>query len=144
MTGTLDSHTRIAAALGIHLPDLYKDVLSRIEEMKEKAARRKLETFSHSSGAVAQLLTTGVLQKKMTPILLKLKGKGHTETEEFSGGAERFIYILKGTIELTLGNERQVLKHGASLYFQASLPHHFRNPLNSESWCLSVLTPSSL
>src|SRR5688572_14590497 len=77
MTGTLDSHMKIADVLGIRLPELYDDVLSKISEVKDKLAKQKVETFSHSSGAVAELLTTGILQKKMMPILLKIKAKGH-------------------------------------------------------------------
>lgn len=144
MTGTLESHMRIAEALGLHLTELYKGVIDKIEEKKEKEVRRKLETFSHSSGAVAELLTTGVLQKKMMPLILKLKGGGYTETEEFAAGTERFVYSLKGEVEINLTDEKRSLKAGECLYFNAATPHHFRNLLKSESWCLLVITPTSL
>lgn len=144
MTGTLDSHMKIADVLGIRLPDLYDDVLTKINEIKDKIAQQKVETFSHSSGAVAELLTTGILQKKMMPILLKIKSKGHTESEEYAVAAERFLYILKGAFQITIGPETKTIRAGESLYFNASLPHHFKNPLGSESWALSVMTPAAL
>ena len=144
MTGTLNSHMRIAEMLGLRLPELYEQVTLPLEAAKDKAARQKVETFSHSSGAVAELLTSGVLQKKMMPVLLKIRPKGRTETEEFSPGAERFIYVLKGSLEVQVDNDRKTLKSGESLYFNGALPHSFRNLSNSESLCLSVTSPVAL
>ena len=144
MTGTLDSHRRIADVLGIRLPELYQNVLDDLNENKEKKARQKIETFSHSSGTVAELLTTGILQKKMMPVLLKLKPKGHTETEEYPTLTERFLYVIKGTVELRLNKDTKTLKHYESLYFNAALPHQIWNRHKSESWVISVITPSSL
>ena len=144
MTGTLDSHMQIAEALGVRLPDLYEQVIDKVYEKQDEKARKRVETYSHSSGAVAELLTTGVLQKKMMPVVLKLKNGGHTASEEYSGITERFIYVTKGALEIRLENDSKTLKQGDSLYFDASLPHSFRNPLKSEVEALSVLTPSSL
>ena len=144
MTGTLSSHMKIAEALGMNLPDLYEDVLGKISDAKDKAIKQKLETFSHSSGAVAELLTTGILQKKMMPVLLKIKSKGQTESEEYQPGAERFIYVLKGSVEVNSEKEKKPLKKRDSLYFSASSPHYFKNPSKSECQLLSILTPSSL
>lgn len=144
MTGTLDSHMRIAEALGLRLPELYEEVLTRTEQAKEKVACQKIETFSHSSGAVAELLTSGILKKKMTPVLLKIKPRGRTEMEEYPVSTERFLYILKGSVEIRIGNKRRPLKTGECLYLNAAAPHYFTNPSKSEAWCLSVMTPASL
>jgi len=144
MTGTLDSHRRIADALGVRLTELYDSVMRQIAEAKDRKTLQKLETFSHSGGAVAELLTTGVLQKKMMPVLLKLKGKGHTETEELAFSSERFVYILKGSVSVILASDQKTLNQGETLYFNASLPHHFINRLKSESRILSIITPTSL
>lgn len=144
MTGTLESHMRIADTLGVRLPQLYDNVLSHNAGIKEEAVRQKIENFSFSTGAVAEILTGGILQKKMMPSLLKLKPKGHTQTEEFKDGTERFAYILSGSIELLVGREKHALSAGESLYFDASTPHHFTNKLKSPAQILSILTPASL
>ena len=144
MTGTLDSHRRIAEILGLRLPELYESVMQQIAEFKDKKVRQKMETFSHSGGAVAELLTTGVLQKKMMPVLLKIKPRGRTETEEHSASSERFVYILKGYIEAVIGRDRRPLNQGQSLYFQGSAPHYFVNKLKTECQLISVITPTSL
>lgn len=144
MTGTLDSHMRIAQALGMRLPDLYESVAKDLGAARDKTVQKKLETFSHSSGAIAELLTTSVLQKKMMPVLLKIKPGGHTETEEYSSSSERFIYLLKGSLVILLGDEEKPLKEKESLYFNASQSHSFKNSSKNEARLLSVLTPASL
>lgn len=143
MTGTLESHMKLADVLGIRLPQLYDTVISQIHADKEKSVLKKLEGFSPSGGAVAELLTTGILQKKMMPILLKLKPRGRTEVEKYPALTERFLYVLKGSLEVRVGKETKALGQGESLYFDASSPHRLRNTSRSESRCLSVMTPAS-
>lgn len=144
MRGTVNAHMKIAEALNIRLPDLYEGVLSGQQAKEEKISKKKIETFSHASGAVAELLTSGALQKKMLPVLLKIKAGGRTETEEYPIGTERFAYIMSGAVELTLGTETLSLKRGESLYFNAARPHHFENQGTAEAVCMSVITPASL
>ena len=144
MTGTLESHMRIAETLGIRLPQLYGDVMDDAAAPREEAARHKIENFSFSTGAVAEILTGGILQKKMMPSMLKIKPKGHTQTEEFQGGAERFAYVVLGNVELMLGKAKHALSAGESLYFDASVPHHFTNKSKGQAEVLSILTPVSL
>ena len=143
MTGTLDSHMRISNVFGINLPDLYQEVVGKLTEARERETRQRVETFSHSSGAVAELLTTDILRKKMMPILLKIKKGGRTENEQYAPFTERFIYALKGALEVRIGSAARTLSAGESLYFDASQPHHFTNPSKSESVCLSVMTPAA-
>ena len=144
MTGTLDSHRRIAEALGVRLTELYDSVMQQLTESKDKKVLQRLGSFSHSGGTVAELLATGVLQKKMMPVLLKIRGKGHTEAEEYPAFTERFVYIVKGSAELHIGKEAWSLAQGQSLYFNASNPHSFRNRVKTETQILSVITPVSV
>ena len=144
MTGTLESHMKISEALGLNLPSLYEHVIAKSNETREKAVKQKIETFSHSSGAVSEMLTTNILRKKMMPVLLKLKPGGRTETEEFAAGTERFVHAVKGSVEISAEREKSEIGPGESFYFDASKPHHFKNLTRSEAWMLSVSTPVSL
>ncbi len=144
MVGTLDSHMRIAQALGLRLPDLYEEAAQKMDESRDNEMRQKLETFSHSSGAVSELLTTGILQKKMMPVLMRLKPKSFSATEDYPPLTERFIYVLKGSVELTINREQRKLDAGDSLYFTASVPHSFKNTAKTDSELVSVITPTSL
>ena len=145
MTGTLDSHVKITAALGVRLPELYEGVLAQREADKQQRTRDKVEAFFHSTGAIAELLTTGgLLRKKLMPVRLKLKPRGRTEREEYPPYTERFVYVMRGMLTISVGSVTHRLKAHDSLYFDASLPHHFQNLSSSETWCLSIMTPASL
>ncbi len=144
IVGTLDTHMKLAQALGVSLPDLYKSTLTRINQPKETGIKAKVERFSHSSGAISEILTTGILQKRMLPILLRLKAKGKTEVEEFPSMTERFIYVFKGKLAVVLDKEINTLQAGERIYFDGSVPHNFKNLGSQEVVCLSIMTPVSM
>ena len=144
MTGTVESHSLIAGVLGIQLPDLYGDVIERLSQEKDQKIRQKLAGYSHSNGAIAELLTTSVMQKKMMPLLIKIKGKGRTEGEQFPVFTERFLYVLKGKFEVEIGKERRQISEGESLYFDGAQYHRAVNLGSTEGKLLSVITPVSL
>lgn len=141
MTGTLDSHQRIAQALEIRLPDLYQQVLAQEEARSEGQAKEKFETFFHKNGVVAELLTSGFLRKKMMPVLLRLEPHRSADSEAYTIGSERFLYVLEGQLRLTIGKDNHPLKAGESIYFQASIPHQLHNTFDNPAAVLSVLTP---
>ena len=143
MTGTLDSHMRLAEVFGVRLPDLYNQVLNKVDQAKEKQLKQKIETFSHSSGVTSEILTTDIFHKKMMPTLIRIKPRSKTSQEEYSAESERFVYVVKGAVEILIGQDKKVLKTGDSLYFGAGRPHTFKNTSSLQAVCLSILTPAS-
>ena len=139
MTGTVNSHVRIAEVLGVKLTDLYEDSLKKIYETKEKLAKKRIESLSATGNVVAQLLASGSPHKKMMPVLLRIKGGSHTNTEEFPALSERFLFVVRGCLEARIHEEVKLLKTGDSLYFDASLAHSLKNPAKTEAQCLSVI-----
>jgi len=144
MTGTLSSHSLIAQALGISLPELYSSVEKEDVEqaVKIKARQGKVDLFLYDKHSSYQLLTKDVLKKKMMPIILKVVGATHKEESRF--GTEKFIYVLDGVLEASLLDMKYVLKRGDSLYFDASVTHSFKNLRKSEARCICVITPPAL
>lgn len=147
MTGTLESHIKLATALGIKVTELY----AGIEEARIKDAvtmqpsLRQGEVYVHQAGKSSiTMLTTDILRKQMMPVLVTIEPGGSTHKEEARVGTERFLYVLEGAIEARVGEAVHELKKGASLYLDASIPHTLRNPGHSTSKCLSVITPPVL
>jgi len=143
MTGTLDSHISISKALGIDLPDLYKDIASakKIIELHPKKIKADI---GYSKRSVREVLTSGVSSKKMMPVLIKISKAGATASERSKSGAEKFIYIVSGKVRAGIGEEKYDLSEGDTLYFDASTPHHFRNTGSTEARVISVTCPSAL
>jgi len=144
MTGTLESHILIAKALGVDVTKLYSDIIkedSRVDIQKEPSSS---DVFVHSNKSSYEILTTKVLSKKMMPILLKVEPGGQTSPEENKVGTEKFVYILEGKAEVTIGDETYSLSKGNTLYFDASLKHFFLNSNKSTAKLLCVITPPAL
>jgi transcriptional regulator with XRE-family HTH domain len=60
--------------------------------------------------------------KKMDPFLITLNEKV-TNTDTYSHNGEEFLFIMKGTAELLLDEQRIILNEGDSVYFDANLKH---------------------
>ena len=147
MTGTLESHAKLARALGVRLAE----VLSGLEEARAggavsvQAASRRSEVYVHQAGKSSiAMLTNDVLSKKLMPVLITIEPGGSTQKEEAKIGSEKFVYVLEGTLEARVGEEVHHLKRGSTLYFEASMPHSLKNAGRATAKCLSVVTPPVL
>ena len=147
MTGTLESHLRLGEALGVKLTDLY----AGIEDARAKdavtvqPASARADVYVHQAGKHAiTMLTTDILKKKLMPVLVAIEPGGATPREEAKVGAERFLYVLEGELEAKIGEAVHRLKRGSTLYFDASIPHAFKNAGRRTARCLSVMTPPAL
>ena len=147
MTGTLESHIKLATALGVKITDLY----AGIEEARTKEgvsvqpASARTDVYVHQAGKHSiAMLTTDVLKKKLMPVLITIEPGGSTHKEEAKVGTERFLYVLEGELEARIGKDVHELKRGSTLYFDASIPHAFHNGGKRTAKCLSIITPPTL
>lgn len=51
--------------------------------------------------------------------------------------------VISGSLEVTVGEARQVLRAGDAWYFDSALPHRFRNKGAEPCVCISACTPPS-
>ena len=147
MSGTLESHIKLAAALGLKVTDLY----AGIEEARTRdavtmqPASGQGEVYVHQAGKSSiAMLTTEVLKKKLMPVLVTIEPGGATHKEETRVGTEKFLYVLDGTVDAKIGETTHALTRGSSLYWDASVPHTLRNPGAKTAKCLIVMTPPAL
>ncbi len=144
MTGTLDAHLGIAKALGVTLSELYENL--ELENQKVSLLEEKAHTdvFIHNEKASYELLTMGVLKKKMMPVMIKIEPFGQTNTEQVPTGTEKFIYLLEGNMDVVIGAKTHSLHPGDTLYFEAHLPHYFKNSGETPVKAICVGTPPTL
>mgnify|MGYP001583399964 CR=1 FL=1 len=143
MTGTIGSHMNICKALEISLPDLYRELSDSNKTVEVRETKKKPEMISHNRKYSSEILASNTLNKKMMPVLIKIEKGGLTTKDEAKIGAEKFVYILEGKIEASIGNERYNLTPGDTLYFESSLSHSFKNTGTGEAKILSVTCPPS-
>ena len=144
MTGTLESHLRIARALGVRVAELYVDIDPVGTAPEIHRGSEKNNALSEAAGVQLTLLVDGGLRKKMFPILVSLARAKSTKLQRDAGEAEKFLYVAKGDLEVELGRDVVTLSAGDALYFQANLPHRLKNVGSSNALCLSISSPPSL
>jgi transcriptional regulator with XRE-family HTH domain len=144
MIGTLDSHMKIAKAIGVDIAQLYSNLASREEQINIKTTENKSDVFVHNDKSSSEILTNKVLSKKMMPVLLKIEPHGKTNTEKNNAGTEKFIYILEGQLCIYIKEESFTLTKTNSMYFDAAFEHYFENKGHSLAKALCITTPATL
>jgi quercetin dioxygenase-like cupin family protein/DNA-binding Xre family transcriptional regulator len=61
--------------------------------------------------------------------------------EQISHAGEELGYVIDGKLELTLGDQRYLLRPGDTFYFPSTVPHSYRNPGKTATRVLWVNTP---
>ena len=92
----------------------------------------------------SQLLTRGVFQKKMQPVLTIIEPGG---TSDKIGklihppGSEEFVLVLEGEIDFWIGTDHIMLQEGDTLYFKGDHAHSWANPGKKTARVLFTWTP---
>jgi len=144
MTGTLESHERIAEALELTLPELYGGLDIRRDKTILKRQSKLTPEVRSSQKVHVELLTQEAMKKKMTPLLITLAGKTRMKPEQCERGIEKFIFALEGTINVSIDKDAYVLKQHDSLYFDASLKHAISNPASKKARLFCVVSPPKI
>ena len=144
MMGTVESHSKIAEAIGITLAELYASVDDRENSISLKKKENDPKITLHTQQVHVELLTSESFKKKITPLLITLQAGGETSTEALERGVEKFFYVLEGEVKMQMGQKDFILKSGDTLYFDASLPHTLSNEKKSAAKILAAVSPSKI
>lgn len=143
-SGTFRTHQRIADALGLSLPELYRDLrLQDQEAVFLNTQAEEAEVFTYDEKASAVFLAKQVPGKQILPQMVILRPGGSTTLEQYPPGTERWIFCLEGTVQATVADRPYRIGPGGTLYFKASLPHRFENEGQTGARLISVISPVS-
>ncbi len=97
------------------------------------------------SGDVAFRLVGADRTERAMNLLHETYAPGSDTGEEMlTHGGEEAGLVVRGEIELTVGDDSRVLGVGDGYYFSSRLPHRFRNPGTEPCEIVSANTPPSL
>ena len=136
---SISSLLRITDALGINP----QEILHR-EGTSEKILVKKSERdlyFHKKSKAQFEFLFTKNSKRKMEPLFVTIEPGGSSDAYSHEG--EEFGTVLKGTLELTVGNETFRVEEGDCVYFNSQVEHHWKNNGSDEVVALWITTPPS-
>ncbi len=144
MTGTVDSHEKIAEALGVGLADLYASVDKRVGGIAHTGQDKPRKVTHHAKGVQVELLTQEGTRKKILPLLITLSAGSKTGSETHERGVEKFFFVLDGEARARVEQQDYLLKTGDTLYFDASLPHSLENTASKATRIVCAISPAKI
>lgn len=139
---SINSLLKIASALDIKPHDLFLPAKDAEPTVVHKADRRKAKM--DGGNVEVEFLTVQAGDKKVEPLLITLDRGASTGSELGGHNGEIWTMQIKGSMELTLGDKKQVLEEGDCAYFKTSVPHSFKNVGRGKSMAFCVITPPHL
>jgi transcriptional regulator with XRE-family HTH domain len=131
---------RLLDFYGISIADVIPDPEPQQTVVVHREARRRLE--SRAERAWAEFLTHDT-RHKMLPALVALEPGGEI-AEAIEGAAELFLFVLRGEIEITGGNEPIRLRKGDAAYYRTDRRRTVRNTGRARAEWLSVQMPNAV
>lgn len=136
---------KIAYALGVPIGTFFegpttKDPVIRRENRKKLIPAERLD--GSGPGLVYELLTPD-LQRKLEVIWVELPPGMSNKEQPFCHKTEECGVLLKGILEVHLGEEIHILRPGDSIAFNGQTPHWYQNPGEEPAVSIWVITPPS-
>lgn len=107
-------------------------------------ASDRLHLIYPDSGFNYELLSRNPATRKVEFLRLTIPAGASSGSEPLIHEGEEYGLVLKGTLELTIGNEVYVLERNDSFSFLSTIPHRVRNIGDGETEVVWVLTPPRL
>jgi len=120
---TVVSLHQLAAALGVHITDLFAQDIHKVAVFVKKDEA----TIIRSDGITIESLGSGLPHQQLEPFIMEIAPANREVVEAVSHSGEEFIYCLEGKVECLVGDEAFVLESGDRLLFKASQSHSCRN-----------------
>ena len=132
---TVASLHQLAAALGVHITDLFAQDIHKTAVFVKKDET----TIIRSEGVIIESLGSGLPHQQLEPFIMEILPTSGNIADPVSHSGEEFIYCLEGKVECFVGGESFVLEPGDRLLFKAAQPHCWRNLGTSSAKVMLVL-----
>jgi transcriptional regulator with XRE-family HTH domain len=111
--------------------------LSAEDEASEK---KRMESFFKRTQAYSyKTLTPHAEKKHMKAFLVTIDPKQDHRMVDYRHEGEEFVYVLKGEIEVIVGENQHLLKENETLHFDSGLAHKLRNLTEENAKLLVVI-----
>ena len=127
-SASLSSLYRICAVLGIRVGNLIDDVPSGKLIRREQQTRRSL-----AMGDAEHLLLSSREERRFHVTESHIPPGGSAGDEPYTLPADvELVYVLRGSLELKVGDETHLLEEGDTLTYSPRDPHTWRNPSDAD------------
>lgn len=95
-------------------------------------------------GTTMRLIATAVSTGGRYTVFEQVTPPGWGPPRHIHSREDEIIYVLEGTYELHVGDERRTVSAGACAVLPRNVPHGFRNAASTPGRLLCVITPGGL
>lgn len=135
---SIGSLKKILDAMSISMGDFFTIDI----EAADKIFFNADELVDIGDGVISMLLVGSQKKGRKLALLHETYPPGaDTGTDFMQHEGEEGGIVLRGEIEITVGNQKQILKAGDSYYFETRKPHRFRNVGKVDCELISAATP---
>ena len=132
----------ISGYLGIPLRDFFEDSERPTPTYVLTRAKDRAKLPPRSGTGYSYHLTSGDLaDQQLNAFVLTFPPGEKTEPKLLTHEGEEVLYLLEGTIEFRIGEDRFVMTAGDCVHFNCEEPHMGRNVGKSPARLLMVVTP---
>jgi transcriptional regulator with XRE-family HTH domain len=124
---------RLSRALEIDSGILLKKERDEADKRKADDFKERTEDYSY------QTLTPEAVHKHLKAFKVFIDPVSDHKGVSYQHEGEEFIYVLKGKVEVTVGDNKKVLDPDDSLHFNSSIVHKLRNLSSEKAEMLVVL-----
>jgi len=133
--GTLQ---QLAQSLRMPITAFFETIHVEKKVVFQKNSSHPRTGFAHG---ILEDMGAGMARSGAEPLLMALFPYAASGVNPIVHTGREFVYCLEGHIVYTVDNETYVLEPGDSLFFEAYLPHSWKNPDDTPSRALMVLCP---
>ncbi len=137
-----DDETSPSVAFLLRLSQILKinpDTFLSNREKKEIRERRVQEFVTRTQNYSYRTLTPDGGQEHLRSFMVTIEPWQAHKPVAYKHEGEEFIYVMEGTLELTLGGKNHRLKPHESIRFNSEIPHRLKSISDETTRCLVVL-----
>lgn len=124
---------QMSRALEIDSSLLLREEKAKMGKQSDLDHRKRTEDYSYET------LTPEAAHKRLKAFKVFIEPESDHKGVSYQHQGEEFIYVLKGEIEVTVGENKSTLAPGGCIHFNSSLVHKLRNISARKAELLVVL-----
>jgi quercetin dioxygenase-like cupin family protein len=123
---------QIARALEIDSGALLREPESKLES-RIKAHTKRTENYAYTT------LTPGAENKHLKAFRVTIEAQQNHKGVDYHHEGEEFVYVLKGKLQVTVGEHVNTLEEGESLHFNSGIRHQLKSISDERAELLVVI-----
>lgn len=127
LSPSLGTLIQISHALDVPLSKIFGEKSGHPYTIVRKNERKLISRFASKEGVnygyTYESLGFDKKNRRMEPFIVNLEPATVKQEKLSTHSGEEFIYVLEGKMEVILGNLKDILSPGDSIYYDSTLPH---------------------